>query len=518
MTHDTAVGPYHLTVHAARTPDKAAIVDASTGTEYSFRQLEERSARLAGLLRSWGCHTGDHVTYLLENRAECAEAAWAPQRCGLHYTPLNIQLQVGELAWIINDCAARVVITSHAQAETAAQLRVQCPSVEHWLMMDEPIADFESYEPAIAAAAPIAVQDESDGSPMIYSSGTTGRPKGIKRPLSGLPPGETLAGNYPSVATAYMLTDESVSLVPVPAYHSAGLTRMMLSQSVGGTAVLIRKFDAEETLAIIERYGVTNAIFVPTMFVRMLRLDEPTRHRYDLSSMIAVTVGTAPSPPLVKKEMIEWWGPIISESYGGTEGNGMTLISSEDWVSHPGSVGQTVFGTLHIVRDDGSEAAPREVGVIYFEGGKPFEYYKDPDKTASVRTKEGWSTLGDVGYVDEEGYLYITDRVADVIISGGLNIYSREVEECLLAHPDVDDVAVIGVPNEEFGEEVKAVVTLRPHADAGDEEAEALRLYCREQLAHYKCPRSFDFVAELPRQANGKLYKRLLRDQYKVSQ
>jgi long-chain acyl-CoA synthetase len=249
----------------------------------------------------------------------------------------------------------------------------------------------------------------------------------------------------------------------------------------------------------------------------MLRLDEDVREKYDLSSMIAVTVGTAPSPPHVKRAMIEWWGPIISESYGGTEGNGMTLISSEDWLTHPGSVGQTVFGTIHIVRDDGSEAGPGEVGVIHFSGGKEFEYYKDPAKTASVKTKEGWSTIGDVGYVDSDGYLYITDRVADVIISGGLNIYSREVEDCLLAHPDVDDAAVIGVPNEEYGEEVKAVVSLRPHAVASDDEAAVLLAHCRDHLARYKCPRSFDFVDELPRQSNGKLYKRLLRDQYKAS-
>src|SRR4051794_25534448 len=483
MAQDTVVGPYHLSVHAARTPDKAAIIDASTDTALSFRELETRSAQLAGLLQSWGCRPGDHIAYLLENRAECAEAAWGPQRCGLHYTPLNIQLQVQELAWIINDCGARVVITSHAQATTAGALRDSCPGVEHWLMMDEVIEGFDAYEPVVSHATPIALEDESDGSPMIYSSGTTGRPKGIKRPLSGLRPGETLAGNYPSVATAYMLTEESVSLVPVPAYHSAGLTRMMLSQSVGGTAVLIRKFDAEEALAIVERYGVTNSIWVPTMFVRMLRLDEQTRNQYDLSSMIAVTVGTAPCAPHIKRAMIEWWGPIISESYGGTEGNGMTLISSEDWLTHPGSVGQVVFGTIHIVREDGAEAAAGEVGVIHFEGGKQFEYYNDPEKTASVRTKEGWTTLGDVGYVDAEGYLYITDRVADVIISGGVNIYSREVEDCLLAHPDVDDVAVIGAPREEWGGEVRAVVVLGARAAAGDDEAAPPRHHCRAQLA-----------------------------------
>jgi acyl-CoA synthetase (AMP-forming)/AMP-acid ligase II len=490
------------------------MIEAETGKTLTYAELDRRSRQLARFLRDAGFGVGDHIAILLENRVEYPEVAWAAQRSGLYFTPLNIQLHPSEAAWIVGDCEARAVITSRAQAETARLLQAECPEVEHWLMMDDPTDGFVSYEATIGAVADEPLEDETEGNPMIYSSGTTGRPKGVKRPLTGRVPGHTLAGNDVRVGQAYTLTESSVSLVPNPAYHSAGMTRILLSHSVGATVVIMKKFDAETALATIEKYRVTNAIFVPTMLIRMLRLAEDVRSRYDRSSLIAVTVGAAACPPHVKRAMIEWWGPIIGESYGGTEGNGMTFITSEEWLSHPGSVGRPVFGAVHIAREDGSECEPGEVGVIYFSGGREFEYHKDPDKTASVHHAEGWATIGDVGYLDEAGYLYITDRIADVIISGGVNIYSREVEDCLLGHPDVDDVAVIGIPNEEYGEEVKAVVKLRADVPETAGTAELLRQYCRDHMAHYKCPRSFDFVAELPRQWNGKLYKRLLRDQY----
>jgi long-chain acyl-CoA synthetase len=350
---------------------------------------------------------------------------------------------------------------------------------------------------------------------MIYSSGTTGRPKGVKRPLTGQRLGVMLAGFDPRVAGAYSLDSDSVSMVPGPAYHSAGLTRMMISQAVGATVVLMRKFDAETALHLIDRYAITNAIFVPTMLIRMLRLDDSVKAKYDTSSLRSVTVGAAACPPHVKRAMIDWWGPIIGESYGGSEGNGMTYLTSQEWLDHVGSVGKPVFGNVHILRADDSEADVGETGRIFFADGRVFEYHDDSDKTASMHNALGWSTIGDVGHVDADGYLYLTDRAADVVISGGVNIYPREVEDHLLGHPDVDDAAVIGVPNEEFGEEVKAVVKLNPGIDPGDATAARLRQFCRDALAHYKCPKSFDFVDDLPRQANGKLYKRLLRDQYR---
>jgi fatty-acyl-CoA synthase len=284
-------------------------------------------------------------------------------------------------------------------------------------------------------------------------------------------------------------------------------------QRLGATVVVMERFDAEQCLQLIERHKVTHAQFVPTMFVRLLRLPDEVRTRYDTSSLQVVVHAAAPCPVEIKRQMIEWWGPIIHEYYAGTEDIGGTFITAAEWLDHPGSVGQP-SDECHIVGDDGVEVAPGEVGVVYFANGRPFEYHNDPEKTASIADEHGWRTLGDVGYLDEDGYLYLTDRKAHMIISGGVNIYPQEAENVIVGHPGVADVAVIGVPDPEMGEAVKAVVELvDPSAASPEMEAELLA-HCREQLATYKCPASIDFTETLPRSDNGKLYKRLLREQY----
>jgi long-chain acyl-CoA synthetase len=276
----------------------------------------------------------------------------------------------------------------------------------------------------------------------------------------------------------------------------------------------MEKFDAEQALALIERYRVTHSQWVPTMFVRLLRLPEDVKRKYDLSTHRCAVHAAAPCPIEIKRQMIEWWGPILYEYYAGSEGNGFAVINSEEWLAHPGSVGRAILGELRILDEDGRQCPPRVAGGIYFANGPKFEYHNDPAKTAGAYSTEGWSTLGDVGYVDEEGWLYLTDRKAYMIISGGVNIYPQEAENVLTAHPKVVDVAVFGVPNAEFGEEVKAVVQPVDMAQAGPPLAEELIAYCRERLADVKCPRSIDFDPELPRHPNGKLYKRILRDRY----
>jgi acyl-CoA synthetase (AMP-forming)/AMP-acid ligase II len=311
----------------------------------------------------------------------------------------------------------------------------------------------------------------------------------------------------------YRMSPSSVYLSPAPLYHAAGVNYTMAVNRVGATAILMRKFDAENVLRLIETHRVTHAQFVPTMFVRMLKLPKSVREKYDVSSLRCVIHAAAPCPVDVKHHMMKWFGPIIHEYYGGTEGFAGATIGPEEWLAHPGSVGKPM-SPVHVIGDDGLELPAGHAGELFFEGGLDFEYFKDPAKTASVSNDRGWRTLGDMGYVDEDGYLYLTDRSTFMIVSGGVNIYPQEVENLLIMHPKLVDAAVFGVPNDEFGEEVKAVVqpvggvTARP-----DLEAELIE-YCRAQLAGYKCPRTVEFVQELPRDPNGKLYKRRIRERY----
>ena len=495
--------------HAAIHPDKAAVIIDPAGHQITYSELERRSRQAARLIQD----EKGGVALFMENHLRFAEICWASFRIGVYFTPVNVQLKVDEAAFVINDSGARVVFTTSRQQEVASLLQPECPNVARWIMVDGVASGFESFETAIAAFSDGPLGGEEEGSAMIYSSGTTGRPKGVQRPLTHLAPGSTLFGVSPDVADAYGLTGESVALITAPLYHSSGLTRLMMCLGLGASVVVMERFDSQGALDAIERYRITHSLWVPTMFIRLLRLPENQRKRADIGSMIGATLGSGPCSASVKEAMIKWWGPIITETYGGTEGNGMTSISSEEALGHPGSVGRPVFGEIHILDDDGKEVSTGESGTVYFSGGRPFEYHNDPLKTATAYIKDSWSTLGDVGYLDAEGYLYLTDRVADVIVSGGVNIYPREVEETLSQHLAVYDVAVIGVPNEEFSEEVKAIVV--PAAGwRTDDLSHQLIEYCREHLAHYKCPRSVDLVETLPRHRTGKLFKRELRARY----
>jgi long-chain acyl-CoA synthetase len=489
------------------------MISADTGKSVSFAQLDERSNRLARYLFAQGLRRGDHIAVLMENNLAFMDPVWAAFRSGLYVTAINRYLPPDEVAYIVGDCGAKALITSHAKRETAAAVAEMIPAVSVRLMVDGVIPGWSSYEQALAGSSPEPLEREWMGDSMLYSSGTTGRPKGILRPLPEIGPAEGF--ELRQAANRYGLSAEAVYLSPAPLYHAAPLGFVLTVQSWGGTVVMMERFDAERALALIEQYRVTHSQWVPTMFVRMLKLPPEVRTRYDLSSHKAAVHAAAPCPVEVKRQMIGWWGPILYEYYAGTEASGSTFITSQDWLAHPGSVGRAALGVLHICDETGRELPTGETGLIYFERDAPtFEYHNDPAKTAAARHPQhpGWNALGDVGYLDEEGYLYLTDRQAFMIISGGVNIYPQAIEDTLITHPKVHDVAVFGVPDPEMGEAVKAVIEPAPGHEANEDLAAELLEFARSKLAHYMAPRSVDFIAEMPRLPTGKLYKRLLRD------
>ena len=500
-------------LHARATPEKPAVVMAGSGRVVSYRELDAGSNRFAQLLRSLGLRRGDGIALLLENHPRFFEVCWAAQRAGLYYTAISTKLTAPEVEYIADDCGAQVFVTSAAFGEVASALAARLPRVRARLLVDGAAPGWESYEATVAAQPDEPISDEEEGQDMLYSSGTTGRPKGIRPKLPGKP-----AGTPPPlvrlVSGLYAMGPDTVYLSPAPLYHAAPLRFNLTVQRLGGTSIVMEHFDPREALRQIERHRVTHSQWVPTHFVRLLKLPPEERAAHDLSSLRYAIHAAAPCPVPVKEQMLAWWGPVLHEYYGGTEGNGLTALGPQEWLAHRGSVGRAVFGEVHIVGEDGQELPPRREGAVYFGNGAGFRYHNDPEKTARAYHARGWSTLGDIGYLDEDGYLYLTDRQANVIISGGVNIYPQEAENVLVTHPAVADVAVFGVPNEEFGEEVKAVVQLVDPARAGPALARELIDFCRARLAHTKCPRSVDFEAELPRHPTGKLYKRLLRDRY----
>jgi long-chain acyl-CoA synthetase len=498
---------------AAFQPDALALVMATSGERRTYRELNEASNRFAHLLRSVGLRQGDHLAICMENNATYLEVAWGAQRAGLYYTAINHHLRRAEMQYILDDCGATVLVASTAVAETVDALDRSRLSLA--LMVGGTAPGFEDYRLAVTTQPNEPIADETEGREMLYSSGTTGQPKGVEKALSGTPLGDPVA--VPVQIAANMARSGagpgSVYLSPAPLYHSAPLVYSMSMLRLGATVVVMERFDPAQCLELVEREKVTHAQFVPTMFVRMLKLDESERSRFDHSSLRYVIHAAAPCPVPVKRSMIEWWGPIIHEYYSGTEDIGATWITADEWLEHPGSVGRPM-SPAHIVGSDGEELGPGQEGVVYFEGGRSFEYHNDPEKTASVTNQRGWRTLGDVGRLDEDGYLYLTDRVSNMIIAGGVNIYPQEAENVLSTHPLVKDVAVIGVPDPDMGEAVKAIVEVVPGTAAGDALQAELLAYCQNQLASYKCPRSVDFVRELPRDPNGKLYKRLVKEPY----
>ncbi len=499
-------------------PDKAAVIMGRSGEVVSYRELDERSTQLARLLREAGLQVGDHIAVLLENHSHYLEVTWAALRSGLYVTPVNSFLTAPEVAYILNDCEAKALITSRAKAEVVAQLEGEdaVPRIHTRLMLDagnaSPVPGFEDYRSALAAHSPEHLPDETLGSYMFYSSGTTGRPKGILPKLAGVHPRENKA--IGALGALYQFNRDMIYLSPAPSYHAAPLAFSNATLGFGGTVLTMEKFDAEHALSLIEKHRVSHSQWVPTMFSRMLKLDDGVRARYDTSSLEYAIHAAAPCPVPVKRQMIEWWGPILSEYYAGSEGNGSTFITSEQWLKKPGSVGRPMAVEIHICDDEGNELPTGEIGNVYFSGLGQFVYHNAPEKTAQSRLPGGQSTLGDVGYVDEDGYLFLTDRKAYMIISGGVNIYPQEIEDHIVMHPKVADVAVFGVPNEDFGEEVKAVVQPMPGVEPDDVLRNEILAFCREGIAGFKIPRSIDFDAELPRLPTGKLYKRLLRDRY----
>jgi long-chain acyl-CoA synthetase len=505
-----------ITDHARTHPDKPATVMARSGAVVTYAELEERSIRLARLLRTAGLRPGDVVALFMENNPRYHEVYWAAVRSGMYLCAVNKYLTADEAEFIVNDSGARALVTSAALGSVAAELVDRIPVCTVRLAVDGPVAGFDRYEDEIAGHSDAPLDEEPLGDFMNYSSGTTGRPKGIKRPLSGSTFDEpSMLGAL--IGRLYGIDAATTYLSPAPLYHSAPLAWTAAVHSWGGTNVIMESFDPAEALALIETHRVTHAQWVPTMFVRMLKLPEEERRRHDLSSMTTAVHAAAPCPIEVKREMIDWWGPIIVEYYGGTEVNGLTLCTSEEWLAHQGTVGKAILGTIHICDETGAEVAHGTPGIIYFERDAPaFTYHNDEAKTRAAEHPDHplWTKLGDIGYIDDEGYLYLTDRESFMIISGGVNIYPQEIEDVLVMHPAVQDVAVIGVPNADLGEEVKAVVQLVPGQPTGEDVIADLLAYARARLAAYKVPRSIDLVDELPRQETGKLYKRLLRDRY----
>ncbi|HRE35992.1 MAG TPA: acyl-CoA synthetase [Sphingopyxis terrae] len=501
----------HPSVHAASSPDKPAVIVAETGETISYAELDAASNRAAQLFRSHGLKHDDVVAFMLENTPHYYGLTWGAQRAGLRYVCISSRLTQDETDYILENSGAKMLVVSASLASAALQLETR---IERYSMGGE-IAGWTRIEDVLAAMPATRIADERAGVDMLYSSGTTGRPKGVKVPL---PEEEEIDAPNSLVmlaSAAFGINADSIYLSPAPLYHAAPLRWSMTIHRLGGTVVLMKKFDPEAALAAIQHYRCNAAQFVPTHFVRMLKLPAEVRAQYDVSSMKSAIHAAAPCPVPVKQAMIDWWGPVLLEYYAGSEGNGMTFATSQDWLAHKGTVGRAILGTVHIVGEDNETEVPvGEEGAVFFESDNVFEYHDDPEKTASSRNSKGWSTLGDVGKLDADGFLYLTDRKSFMIISGGVNIYPQEIENHLVTHPKVADVAVVGGPHEEMGEEVIAVIQPADMADATDEFREELGAYARQKLSGVKVPRRIDFMEALPRHDTGKLYKRLLRDQY----
>jgi len=507
-----------LAFWASVQPEVPAII-APSGTR-TFAELNANANRLARALRARGLVEGDSIALICTNRPEFAEVVYAAQRSGLRLTPINWHLTAGEAAYIVNDCEAKALIADGSLAEVATGATAAAPACTVRLSIGPSVEGFDNYATVVSNEDGADLPDPVLGSTMLYTSGTTGRPKGVYRPASV---GRAGGARAAAASQGGMLNagayrpGEDMHLCTGPLYHAAPLAFSLSAPLAFGTGVvLMERWDAEEALRLIDAHRITHTHMVPTMFHRLLSLPNEVRARYDISSLRYVLHGAAPCPVPIKRRLIEWLGPIVYEYYAATEGAG-SAVDSKTWLEHPGTVGRPMSeGQVKIADSDGNPLPPGEIGLVFLRAPEQgaFEYYKDPEKTADTY-RDQYFTLGDVGYLDDEGFLYLTDRSANLIISGGVNIYPAEVDAILLQHPAVGDVATIGIPNPEWGEEVKAVIELQPGLRGSQSLADELISFCRERLAHFKCPRSIDFVDELPRQDNGKIYKRLLRDRYR---
>jgi len=503
----------HHTTYAASKPDDPAIILSNSGDIITWREYDLKVSRIAQYFKGIGLKERDHIAVLLENCEAYLEILEAAIDAGLLLTTISTHLQLEEMEYVIDNSESSVLITSDSFAELAEKLLDCSPNVTHRLMLGSPIDGYDSFEETVARydGSPIAYGNA--GTFMLYSSGTTGRPKGIHWDVPPVPVG-TVDPNLATAFALFQIDDKATYLSTQPLYHSAPAAFALGCLQVGATVVLMEKFDPENAISAIEKYGTSHSQWVPTMFVRIMKLPQETRLKYDVSAMQCAIHAAAPCPVEVKEQMIEWMGPVLFEFWGGTETGVVTLITSPEWLEHRGSVGRGFTAALHILDEAGNEQPPGEPGIIYMESGRQYSYFKEPDKTAGSRNKDGWTDIGDIGYLDEEGYLYLTDRKSFMIISGGVNIYPQETEDTMVMHPKVMDVAVIGVPNEEFGEEVKAVVQPVNFAEAGPELEKELIEYTRTKVSHIKCPKTIDFIEELPRTPSGKLLKRLIKEKY----
>ncbi|MGW6332914.1 AMP-binding protein [Nocardia rhamnosiphila] len=521
MTRDKAPRPpveRYPGRYAAEAPDRLALVHGGSGWTQTYRELDDQANRLSSAFAERGLVPGDHLVILLENHERFLEVVWGAHYAGLIYTTCSTRLTAEEVAYIAADSGARAMVCSTAFGKVGAEVAQDLPADGVRLAIGGDIGGFESYEAVVDGrdATPLPAPRPAGGD-MLYSSGTTGRQKAIVRTAEPMPV-ETAPVGVSYVARKLFGFDEhTVYLCPAPLYHGAGIRFVMATTALGGTAVIMDKFDAATYLELAEKYAVTHSQVVPTMMSRMMRLPDDVRERFDVSSLRYFIHSAAPCPRELKQQVIDWLGPVVYEYYAGTESNGVVFCDSAEWLAHPGTVGRPIGCEIHICDDDGDIVATGETGTVFFGKGPEFEYHGDAAKTARSRHPRGWSTLGDIGHVDEDGYLYLTDRKAFMIISGGVNIYPQEAENVLSTHPAVLDVAVFGVPNRDFGEEVKAVVQpvdMPVPGRASEELGEQLIAFCKSKLADVKCPRSIEFREDLPRDPSGKMLKQKLRAEY----
>jgi fatty-acyl-CoA synthase len=497
---------------AKKTPDKPAVINSATGASISFLELESKSIQLAHLFKSRGLKRGDHVTLFTRNDIKFFEVSWAAMRSGIYLTPANSWLKAKELSYIIKNSEASLIIADKALEDVCVQLSLNEEKEIFKLSYNGVIEGYDSYENAIDQFPKDPPLDNPKGSFMFYSSGTTGQPKGVRWPL--------VEGQIQEDSEHYLFHEKlwaydehSISLTSCPLYHAAPAHMALTAHAFGGTVVMMPKFEAEDALRVIEEYQITHGAWVPTQFMRMYKLPDKVKALYDVSSQKVITHAAAPCPVELKQKMIDWWGNIFYEYYSGSEGIGMTHANPDQWLKFPGTVGKPLIGVLHICDEQGSEVPIGEIGKIYFESDHEFNYHNDTKKREKAKHSDhsSWSSFGDIGYVNEEGYLFLTDRESFMIISGGVNIYPQEIENLLSMHEDVEDVAVIGIPDEDMGEQVKAFIKLSQNAEIRTNQEEYFIEYTRSNLAHYKCPKSIDFVDDLPRSDSGKLVKRYLK-------